>query len=77
MGCNCKRAIDFEKKFGVKQEENLPTKITRYLFKIIFFVIGFALAVIAVPYLVFYAVFSIFFGKNRIILPKFLRKYLE
>ena len=77
MGCNCKRKIDLEKKFGVKQEENFLVKTTRYVFKILFFVIGLILAIIAIPYLIISSVFSIFFGKNRIALPKFLRKYFD
>ena len=77
MACDCKRAKNFEEKNGVREEENIIMKIYRFGVKIFFFVITFLLALIIVPYLVLYSVYSIFFGDNKITLPKFLRKYLE
>lgn len=77
MGCNCKKAKNFEEKNGVKQEENLVAKLTRYGYKCVFFIIAMAFALIAAPFLVFYAIYAITFGNNKITLPKFMRKYLE
>ena len=77
MACNCKRAQKFEEENGVKQEEMIATKLVRYGYKCLFFTIAVLSALIAVPFLVFYAVYAITFGNNKITLPKFMRKYLE
>jgi hypothetical protein len=77
MSCSCKRAQKLEQEHGVPQEESLLTKFIRYGFKIFFFVIAIVITAIAVPYVMFYAIYSMFFGDNKITLPKFLRKYLE
>jgi ABC-type antimicrobial peptide transport system permease subunit len=77
MACNCKRAKKFEEKYGVPQEETISSKIVRYFFKIFFFIAAILIAIVVVPYIMCYALYSIFFGDNKITLPKFLRKYLE
>ena len=77
MGCNCKRAKKFQEKYGVPEEEGILDIVVRKSFKIFFLIITILIAIVAVPYLVGYATYSIFFGDNKITLPKFLRKYLE
>ncbi len=77
MSCDCKRAKNFEEKYGIKQEESILTKVFRKCFMIFFFIVAVLLAIVIVPYLIFYSIYAIFFGDNKITLPKFLRKYLE
>lgn len=77
MGCNCKRAKKFQEKYGVPEEEGILDIVVRKAFKVFFILVAIAIAIVAVPYLVGYSVYSIFFGDNKITLPKFLRKYLE
>ena len=76
MACNCKRARKFEEKNGVPQEETLLMKGTRYMFKIFFVIVAILLGIVIVPYILFYSIYAIFFGDNKITLPLFLRKYL-
>ena len=77
MACSCKRAKKFEQKYGVKQEESLLMKGNRYFFKALFFIIALGMGVIVIPYILVYSLYAIFFGDNKITLPKFMRKYLE
>ena len=77
MACSCKRAKKFEEEVGVPQEENIVMKINRYLFKLFFFAITIVLAIIITPYIIFYAIYAVIFGDNKITLPKFLRKYMQ
>ena len=77
MACNCKRAKKFQEKYGVPEEEGILDIVVRKAFKVFFLLVALLIAVVAVPYVVIYAVYSIFFGDNKITLPKFLRKYLE
>ena len=77
MACSCKRAQKFEEKYGTPQEETTVMKLNRYFFKVFFFVITVALAIIIIPYIILYAIYALFFGDNKITLPKFLRKYMQ
>lgn len=77
MACNCKRAKKFEEKYGVQQEEGLLMSISRTIFKVLFFFVALLIGVVAVPYVIVYSVYAIFFGDNKITLPKFLRKYMH
>lgn len=77
MACNCKRAKEFQEKYGVPEKEGILDIVGRNIFKAFFFVVAVLIAIVAVPYVVGYAIYSIFFGDNKITLPKFLRKYLE
>lgn len=76
MACSCKRARNFEEKNGVPQEETLLMKATRYMFKLFFVIVAFMLGIVIVPYILFYSIYAIFFGDNKITLPLFLRRYL-
>jgi len=77
MACNCKKARNFEEKYGVPQEESVMRKVTRYSYKVLFFVIAVGFAIVLTPIIMLWAVYAIFFGNHRIVLPKFLGKYLE
>ena len=77
MACNCKRAKKFAEENEIPQYDNIVAKVNKWLFIVFFFILAVFLAVIIVPYIVFYSVYAIFFGDNKITLPKFLRKYME
>lgn len=78
MGCNCKKSVELEKKYGVNEEENLITKITRWLFKMVVFIIAMFLAVLVTPIMILVVLYKMFFAKHReIILPKSLRKFID
>jgi hypothetical protein len=44
---------------------------------VLFFVIAVGFAIVLTPIIMLWAVYAIFFGNHRIVLPKFLGKYLE
>lgn len=76
MGCNCKRIQEFEDKYGVLENETILGKISRYFTKFILFAITLVLMVILTPLMLIWVVYAMFFRGNRIVLPKFLRKYI-
>lgn len=78
MACNCKRANEISEKYGEQLEDNIFTKIVRFFWKIIFFIIGVSLGLILSPIIVVIAIYKMFFSSNNtIVLPKFLSKYLK
>ena len=78
MGCNCKKKIALEDEYGVKEREGIIGKSVRFLLKIAMFLILVALSVIVVPIMIFVIIYKLTLGKStRIILPKFLGKYLK
>lgn len=77
MGCNCKRVNSFEEEHGTEEYESTIGKFYRNIWRVAFFLITIALAVIVIPFIIFAAIYEIFWGNNKITLPKFMRKYLE
>ena len=78
MGCNCKKINSFEEKFGVAEEESLLAKFNRLFYKMLLFTITIALSVVVIPCIVLASIYKIFWGKdNKLILPRFMRKYME
>lgn len=77
MACACKNK-KMEKKYGIKEEESLLSKITRYFFKVIMFIIFVGLAIIVTPIMVIALIYNAFFKHNKpFILPEFLSKYMR
>jgi len=77
MACNCKRAKAFEEKYGIPQEESVARKIIRRLYKVLFAVIAIVFAIVLTPCIMLMALYAMFFTNGRIVLPKFLNKYLK
>ena len=78
MACNCKKKMVLENEYGVKEEENIVSKVNRYFWKCIIFLVFVALAIIVIPVLIFMAIYQIVFKKDsKIVLPKFLGKYMK
>lgn len=78
MGCNCKKSIELEEKYGVKEDENIIIKISRLMFKFLIFVITIFLAIIVTPIMILVVIYKLFFAKHReIILPKMLRNFIK
>jgi len=77
MSCNCKKKIVLEDKYGENVEENFLNKASRFLVKGLIFLIFCVLAIVIIPIMVFMAIYQLTFGKGRIVLPKFLGKYMK
>ena len=78
MACSCKRKLEFESKYGVKETETLFAKYGRYLFRVFALFLLILIAIVVVPIMVVTVVYKIAFGKElKIVLPKFLGKYLK
>jgi spore maturation protein SpmA len=78
MGCNCKKKMVLEDKYGVKEEESLASKAKRYFWKCAIFLVFIAASFILIPTLVLMAIYQISFKRNpKIVLPKFLGKYMK
>lgn len=77
MSCNCKRKIELEKKYGIKEEENVLQKTIRFTLKLFFMVLAISFALVIIPIMVVVSLFKAFFGNNEITLPNFLGKYLK
>lgn len=78
MGCNCKKKIVLDEAYGVARNENILQKSYNYLWKLIMFPIILILACIIVPILIFSIVYQMVFKKEiKIVLPKFLGKYMK
>ncbi len=78
MACNCKRIKRFEDTFGIPEEESILSKVMRIMSKVLLFLIAIGLTIVIAPCITLIAIYKIVWGKdNRIVLPKFIRKYME
>jgi hypothetical protein len=78
MACNCKKGVQMEDKYGVKEDESFLVKLPRFAFKTLVFLITLVLAIVVTPIMILFVLYKLFFAKNReIILPKKLRKFIE
>lgn len=78
MGCNCKKKIELEEKYGEEQEETLMGKWVRLLSKVIFFVLLIVMTIIVAPIMIIVVIYKVTLSKNKtFVLPKFLGKYLK
>ena len=78
MGCNCKKKMVLEDRYGTPEEENIFQTLIRYILKLVMFIIMLVLACILVPMLIFSMVYQMIFKKNiKIVLPNFLGKYMK
>lgn len=78
MGCNCKRALQIQEKYGTEVNENTFQKVYRVLLKIIILLIGLVFGVILVPVVVFILIFNQVFRDGKgITIPKKLSKYIR
>ena len=77
MGCNCKRKMEIEEKYGTPMSESLGEKIVRFAKRLFLFVFTVLASVIMVPIITIVAIYKLTISKNlEIVPPKFLRKYL-
>lgn len=78
MACNCKKKMVLEENYGTKEEENVLSKINKYFWKCVIFLVFIALSIIVIPTMIFVAIYQIVFAKEpKIVLPKFLGKYMK
>lgn len=78
MGCNCKKVRKLEEKHGTKEEETIFRKIFRFFYKIFLFLLLIILSIFIVPILIITIIYQVaFHGQGKIVLPKFLGKYLK
>ena len=77
MGCNCKRGLQLEEKYGTEIEETKLQKVYRTLWKLLIMTIGVVLGIVLVPVVILALMFNqIFRGGKGITLPKRLSKYI-
>ena len=78
MACNCKKKMVLEDTYGTKEDETFLWKLNRYMWRVIMFVLLLAMSCILVPILVFSIIYQMVFKKEiRIVLPKYLGKFLK
>ena len=78
MGCNCKRAMEFESKHGVPMEETKSQKYGRLFLRGVFFAIAIALTFILTPIIIVWSLYKLCFCKNNdLVMPRFLAKYMK
>ena len=78
MACNCKRSLEIQDKYGVKEEESFIEKSYRQLWRIFVFFIVIALGIVVTPIVIIVVLYNFFFGKNKgIVFPSQLAKYLK
>ena len=78
MSCNCKKRVEFEETYGVKENETFFRKCSRFFFRIVIFLLLLVLSIIIVPTLIFMIIYQFSFkGEAKITLPKFLGKYMK
>ena len=77
MGCNCKKKIEIEKKYGVPQEEGILGVVGRYVSRLVLTLIMLALFVIIFPLITCVLLYQVLMGKElEVSLPKFISKRL-
>jgi hypothetical protein len=76
MSCNCKRKIAIEEALGSRVAENVVEKSIRTLLKIFYMLCAIILMAVICPIILIIGFYKIFFGNNKIILPRFLSKFL-
>lgn len=78
MACNCKKKRVLEDTYGTPEDENIFQKLNRYIWRVIMFLLLLVLSCILVPVLIFSIVYQMVFKKDiKIVLPKFLGKYMK
>ena len=78
MACNCKKKIELEEKYGVKEKENISEKAFRYSYRIMIFAIAILIAMVVAPTIIVVALYKMIFKDSEaIVLPEFLSKYMR
>jgi len=77
MSCNCKKALELEKKYGVEVKETLLQKTSRVTMKIAVLLIGFIISIVAVPVVISILIYNqVFRGGKGITIPSKLSKFI-
>jgi hypothetical protein len=78
MACNCKKALELQKK-GTRVRENVIEKAARYGLKSVFFAITLLVGMVLTPVLLLIVAYKLCFGdmSKPIVIPKFLSKLVK
>lgn len=77
MGCNCKRAIQLEKKYGVEIKESMPKRIYRTVWKAFVVALSGVMGIVVVPAVISVLVYNrIFKNEKGITISKKLLKHI-
>ena len=77
MSCNCKKALELEKKYGVEVKETLLQKTSRVTMKIAVLLIGLIISIVAVPVVISILIYNqVFRGGKGITIPSKLSKFI-
>jgi hypothetical protein len=78
MACNCKKALELQKK-GTRVRESVFEKCVRYGLKSVLFVITLAVGIILTPVIFVAAIYKLCFGdmSKPMVVPKFLSNIVK
>ena len=78
MACNCKKALELQKK-GTRVRESVLEKSARYGLKSILFVITLLTGVVLIPIILAIVIYKLCFGdmSKPIVMPKFLSNFIK
>lgn len=74
MGCNCKRGVELEEKYGENVEETPIEKGLRLLYKVAVFALVLVLGIVVSPIAIIYVLYRMVFGDGGVKIP---RKIME
>lgn len=77
MACACKRTMEIEDKYGVKQGEGIFDSIMRKTLVLLMALLVAGMFLVVTPIVLLYIFYAVIFRKDmRVVPPKFLAKYL-
>ena len=65
MGCNCKRKIELEDKYGEKVEEGLLERLTRGIVRALLALTTVVFAIVITPFAIIYLLLKLFFSRDK------------
>ncbi len=75
MSCNCKRNLEFEKKYGIEEKETPFQMVMRNVMKVGLFAFLVSSIIVIMPFLLVVVFYKLIFSKNKVIsLPKLFGK---
>lgn len=78
MGCNCKKKIEIEEKYGEEESASLLSQAARKIATAFAMILFIVLAIALTPIIIILIIYAVVFRKdNNVILPKFMRKYMK
>lgn len=77
MGCNCKRKIEMEERYGTLVNEGFAKNAVRFFLRMFFMVFTIVASMVIIPIMIVISCYKAFLGNGKITLPNFLGKYMR